>query len=143
MIQEKLLLSKTFSKQLNIGTALSNFIESILDIFGEKTTVFERRPITFSEYFYVELITFSNGFQVRTSLERDPETFEIKATAYSEPNHGYLSNLSLEELSIMRSLVKQERELIINQKYSTVDQNELDIVSSLLMKLKIITGEII
>ncbi|MFD1901232.1 hypothetical protein [Enterococcus termitis] len=143
MIQEKLLLSKTFSKQLNIGTALSNFIENILEIFGDKTTVLERRPITFSEYFYVELITFTNGFQVRTSLRRNPKTFEIEAKVYSEPNHSYLSELTIEELSVMRSLVKRERDHIIKQKYSDVDQSELDVISSLFMKLKIITGEII
>lgn len=143
MIQEKLLLTKTFSKQLNIGTALSNFIENILEIFGDKTTVLERRPITFSEYFYVELITFTNGFQVRTSLKRNPTSFEIEAKAYSEPNHAYLSNLTIEELSMMRSLVKKEREQVIEQRYSEVDQGELAVLSSLFMKLKIITGEII
>lgn len=143
MTQEKLLLSKTFSKQLNIGTALSNFIGNILEIFGEKTTVYERRPITFSEYFYVEMITFSNGFQIRTSLKRNPETFQIEAFAYSEPNHVYLSNLTTEELNAMYQLVKKERETILNQKYSEVDQKELDVLSSLLMKMKIITGEII
>jgi hypothetical protein len=143
MIQEKLLLDKTFSKQLNIGTALSNFIDDILEVFGEKTIVIERKPITFSEYFYVELITFSNHFKVRTSLKRNPDTLDIEAKAYSEPNHSYLSNLTLEELSVMRLLVKKEREHIIEQKYADVNQNELELISSLLMKLKIITGEII
>lgn len=143
MTQEKLLLSKTFSKQLNIGTALSNFIDSILEIFGEKTSVYERRPITFSEYLYVEMITFSNGFQIRTSLKRNPETFEIEAFAYSEPNHVYLSNLTSEELYLMYSLVKKERENMLNQKYADVDQQKLEVLSSLLMNLKVITGEII
>ncbi|WP_430606986.1 hypothetical protein IGJ55_000008 [Enterococcus sp. AZ170] len=143
MTQEKLLLSKTFSKQLNIGTALSNFIDNILEIFGEKTSVYERRPITFSEYLYVEMITFSNGFQIRTSLKRNPETFEIEAFAYSEPNHIYLSNLTSEELYLMYSLVKKERENMLNQKYADVDQQKLEVLSSLLMNLKVITGEII
>ncbi|MBM7690225.1 hypothetical protein BCR24_15460 [Enterococcus ureilyticus] len=143
MTQEKLLLSKTFSKQLNIGTALSNFIDNILEIFGEKTSVYERRPITFSEYLYVEMITFSNGFQIRTSLKRNPETFEIEAFAYSEPNHVYLSNLTSEELYLMYSLVKKERENMLNQKYADVDQQKLEVLSSLLMNLKVITGEII
>lgn len=143
MINEKLLLSKTFSKQLNIGSALSTFIENILGVFGDGTTVLERKPITFSEYFYVELITFSNGCQVRTSLRRDPVTFEIAALAFSEPNQAYLSKLDSEELSMMCSLVKKERTQIINQKYSEVDQKELDTISSLLAKLKIITGEIL
>lgn len=143
MTQEKLLLSKSFSKQLNIGTALSNFLENILDIFGGKTTVYERRPITFSEYLYVEMITFSNGFQIRTSLKRNPETFEIQAFAYSEPNHVYLSKLTSEELNVMYLLVKKEREKIMNRKYSEVDQRELEVMTSLLMNLKVITGEII
>ncbi|MBO0447251.1 MULTISPECIES: hypothetical protein [Enterococcus] len=143
MTQEKLLLSKTFSKQLNIGTALSNFIDNILEIFGEKTSVYERRPITFSEYLYVEMITFSNGFQIRTSLKRNPETFEIDAFAFSEPNHVYLSNLTSEELYLMYSLVKKERENMLNQKYADVDQQKLEVLSSLLMNLKVITGEII
>ena len=143
MIQEKLLLTKTFSKHLNIGTALSNFIEIILETFGDKTAVLERRPITFSEYFYVELITFTNGFQVRTSLRRSSKNFEIKAEVYSEPNHAYLSNLTVDDLSMMHSLVKKERELITEQKYSEVNQNELEVLSSLFMKLKIITGEIL
>lgn len=143
MINEKLLLSKTFSKQLNIGTALSTFIENILGVFGDGTVVFDRKPITFSEYFYVELITFSNGCQVRTSLRRDPTTLEIDALAFSEPNQAYLSKLDSAELSMMCSLVKKERAQIVGQKYSEVDQKELDIISSLLAKLKIITGEII
>lgn len=143
MTQEKLLLSKTFSKQLNIGTALSNFIDNILEIFGEKTSVYERRPITFSEYLYVEMITFSNGFQIRTSLKRNPETFEIDAFAFSEPNHVYLSNLTSEELYLMYSLVKKERENMLNQKYADVDQQKLEVLSSLLMNLKVIIGEII
>lgn len=143
MISEKLLLSKKFSKQLNIGTALSTFIENILEIFGDGTSVFERKPITFSEYFYVELITFSNGCQVRTSLRRDSETFEIEAIAFSEPNQSYLAKLETDELSMMCSLAKKERERMVNQKYSDVNQKELEVLTSLLAKMRIITGEII
>lgn len=142
MIKEKLLLSKVFSKQLNIGTALSYFIEDILSILGENVIVLERNPITFSEYFYVELIIFSNDSKIRTSLRRIPETLDIEAMAFSEPNVAYLSTLTTEELSVMCSLVKEKYHQLENQKYWEVDKKEIEVVNGLLNKLQVITGEI-
>lgn len=142
MLNEKLITSKVFSKQLNIGTALSYFINDILYILGENVSVLERKPITFSEYFYVELIIFSNNCKIRTRLRRIPDTLEIEAMAFSEPNIAHLSTLTIEELSLICSLVKEQHHILECSKYMDVNKHEMLFIHSLLNKLQVITGEL-
>lgn len=142
MLNEKLIATKIFSKQLNIGTALSYFIDDILYILGDNVSVLERKPITFSEYFYVELIIFSNHCKIRTRLRRTPDTLDIEAMAFSEPNSAHISTLTTEELSFMCSLIKEQHHKLESSKYMDVNKHEMFIVHSLLNKLQVITGEI-
>lgn len=142
----KLLLTEEYPRQQNLGTALSTFIDRISQFYGGHINVIDRKPISHTEYFYVEILVFSNGIQVKATLQRDPETFEITATAHREPNYNYLSQINDEEFDFLchlailrmaelRPLPGMERTL---EEY---EQQEAELLNVLVRKLMIVTGQ--
>lgn len=142
----KLVLTEEYPRQQNLGTALSTFIDRISQFYGGNIKVIDRKPISHSEYFYVEILLFSNGIQLKTTLNRDPETFEITATAHREPNYNYLSKFTDEDFDLLCILAIQRSLKLTtipggNNELASHEIEEEKQLSYLIPKLMIVTGQ--
>ncbi|MGL9757230.1 hypothetical protein [Enterococcus sp. DIV2324] len=142
----KLLLTEEYPRQQSIGTALSSFIDRLSVFFGGHVTVIDRKPISHTEYFYVEVLLFSNGLQIKATVQRDPETFEITATAHRESNYTYLSQFTDEEFDFLCHLAITRMAEVqplpgLERKLEIDEQEEIDLLNGVIPKLLILTGQ--